>query len=191
VDGYTAVIEKLVDHKNISISLNKKFDPSTDVSGYDHVFYTGPIDAYFDYKYGRLGYRTVTFEAHYADGDYQGVTQMNYCDADVPYTRIAEPKHFTYWEQHDKTIYFKEFSKETTPSDIPYYPKRVAADKTLLLQYRSDAEQLQNVSFLGRLATYRYMDMHHVIGEALQYAQSFLDALSSNSKAPVFPNTEV
>jgi UDP-galactopyranose mutase len=191
VDGYTAVIEKLVDHKNITVSLNKKFDPSTNVSGYDHVFYTGPIDAYFDYKYGRLGYRTVTFEAHYADGDYQGVTQMNYCDADVPYTRIAEHKHFTYWEQHDKTIYFKEFSKETTPSDIPYYPKRLTADKTLLLQYRADAEALDKVSFLGRLATYRYMDMHHVIGEALQYAQSFLDALTSNSKAPVFPNSEV
>ena len=109
----------------------------------------------------------------------------------MPYTRIAEPKHFTYWEQHDKTIYFKEFSKETTPSDIPYYPKRLAADKTLLLQYRADAEALDKVSFLGRLATYRYMDMHHVIGEALQYAQSFLDAMSSNTKAPVFPNTEV
>ena len=190
VDGYTAVIEKLVDHKNIRISLNKKFVPSTDVSGYDHVFYTGPIDAYFDFKYGRLGYRTVTFEAHYADGDYQGVTQMNYCDADVPYTRIAEPKHFTYWEQHDKTIYFKEFSKETGPADIPYYPKRLAVDKSLLLQYRADAEQLEKVSFLGRLATYRYMDMHHVIGEALQYAQSFLHSLAINAKAPVFPNSE-
>jgi len=191
VDGYTAVIEKLVQHKNISITLNKKFDSLTDVSGYDHVFYTGPIDAYFNFKYGRLGYRTVTFEAHYADGDYQGVTQMNYCNVDVPYTRITEPKHFTYWEQHDKTIYFKEFSKETEPADIPYYPKRLAADKTLLLQYRADAEQLSNVSFLGRLATYRYMDMHHVIGEALQYAQSYLQTLAANTKAPVFPNTEV
>lgn len=189
-DGYTALIEKLVDHKNITITLNKKFNPADDVSGYDHVFYTGPIDAFFNFKYGRLGYRTVTFEAQYANGDYQGVTQMNYCDAAVPYTRITEPKHFTYWEKHDSTIYFKEFSKETTPDDIPYYPKRLEADKQLLLQYRNDAEQLQQVSFLGRLATYRYMDMHHVIGEALNYAAAFITATTSNTRPPVFPNVE-
>lgn len=191
VDGYTAVIEKLIASDNITVTLNKKFDPTTDVSEYDHVFYTGPIDAYFSFKYGRLGYRTVTFEAQYADGDFQGVTQMNYCDAQVPYTRITEPKHFTYWEKHDQTIYFKEFSKETEPTDIPYYPKRLASDKTLLMQYRNDAEKLEKVGFLGRLATYRYMDMHHVIGEALQYAQSFIQAVAANSTPPVFPNTEV
>lgn len=190
VDGYTALIEKLAAHKNITVTLNKKFSSSMDTSGYDHVFYTGPVDAWFDFKYGRLGYRTVTFEKNYADGDYQGVTQMNYCDADVLYTRIAEPKHFTYWEQHDKTVYFKEFSKETAPSDIPYYPKRLAADKTLLLQYRADAEQLNKVSFLGRLATYRYMDMHHVIGEALHFAAAFLQAQKQGTKPPVFSNTE-
>ena len=115
---------------------------------------------------------------------------MNYCDTDVPYTRIAEPKHFTYWEQHDKTVYFKEFSKETEPSDIPYYPKRLANDKELLIKYRNDAEMLQKVSFLGRLATYRYMDMHHVIGEALHYSHIFLQAISANNTPPVFPNIE-
>lgn len=190
VDGYTALIEKLATHENITVTLNKKFESGMDTSAYDHVFYTGPVDAWFDFKYGRLGYRTVTFEKNYADGDFQGVTQMNYCDADVPYTRIAEPKHFTYWEQHDKTVYFKEFSKETEPTDIPYYPKRLTADKTLLLQYRADAENLQKVSFLGRLATYRYMDMHHVIGEALSFAAAFLNAEKQGTKPPVFPNTE-
>ena len=190
VNGYTALVEKLIDNESIHVSLNKKFNTADDVSGYDHVFYTGPIDAYFNFKYGRLGYRTVTFETHYADGDHQGVTQMNYCDANVPYTRITEPKHFTYWEQHDKTIYFKEFSKETGPADIPYYPKRLANDKELLLKYRADAENLNNVSFLGRLATYRYMDMHHVIGEALNYAQSFIQAITADTKAPVFSNIE-
>jgi UDP-galactopyranose mutase len=190
VDGYTALIEKLIDLPNINVQLNKKFSAADDVSNYDHVFYTGPIDAYFNYNYGRLGYRTVTFEKHYAKGDHQGVTQMNYCDADVPYTRIAEPKHFTYWEQHENTVYYKEFSKETSPSDIPYYPKRLANDKELLIKYRNDAEKLKNVSFLGRLATYRYMDMHHVIGEALNYSQSFLQALASKSTPPVFPNIE-
>jgi UDP-galactopyranose mutase len=108
----------------------------------------------------------------------------------VPYTRITEPKHFTYWEQHDKTVYFKEFSKETEPTDIPYYPKRLANDKTLLLQYRYDAMQLKNVSFLGRLATYRYMDMHHVIGEALNFAQNFIQSTVTASTPPIFPNEE-
>ena len=115
---------------------------------------------------------------------------MNYCDSEVPYTRITEPKHFTYWEQHDKTIYFKEFSKETGAEDIPYYPKRLEADKSLLLQYRQEAEQLQKISFLGRLATYRYMDMHHVIGEALNFSNLFIQALENNQKPPVFPNIE-
>ncbi|HNJ28309.1 MAG TPA: UDP-galactopyranose mutase [Ferruginibacter sp.] len=190
VNGYTALMEKLVDHPAITVTLGKRFDPGMDLEAYDHVFYTGPIDAWFNYRYGRLGYRTVTFETHYADGDFQGTTQMNFCDEEVPYTRITEHKHFTNWEKHDQTIYFKEFSKETTPSDIPYYPKRLEQDKKLLLQYRTDAEALQGISFLGRLATYRYMDMHHVIGEALDFAKSWLLAVKTGQKPPVFPNRE-
>ena len=191
VEGYSALIQKLVDLPAISITLNKKFEPSMNLSAFDHVFYTGPIDAWFDFKYGRLGYRTVTFETQYDEGDFQGVAQMNYCDIEVPFTRITEHKHFANWENHEKTIYFKEFSKETTPADIPYYPRRLQNDKNLLLQYRIDAETLKNTSFLGRLATYRYMDMHQVIGEALQYAQSFLQAACKQQKPPVFPNTEI
>jgi UDP-galactopyranose mutase len=190
VDGYTAVMEKMIDHPAIAVTLNKKFHPSMDTSGYDHVFYTGPIDAYFNHQHGKLGYRTVTFEQFYADGDYQGLSQMNYCDEAVPYTRITEHKHFTPWEQHDKTICFKEFSKETTETDIPYYPKRLQVDKDLLLQYRADAEQLSGVSFLGRLATYRYMDMHHVIGEALGFADNFVQAWQAQQPLPVFSNVE-
>ncbi len=190
VEGYTALIQKLIDHPCIRVSLNKKFDPAMDISGYDHVFYTGPIDAWFNFKYGRLGYRTVTFEKCYADGDFQGTAQMNYCDVETPFTRITEHKHFTNWEKHDTTIYFKEFSKESEPTDIPYYPKRLEHDKGLLLQYRAAAASLQKITFIGRLATYRYMDMHHVIGEALNYATVFLTALASQQKPPVFPNTE-
>lgn len=190
VDGYTAVMEKMVDHPAIKIELGKKFTGNEDLSAYDHVFYTGPIDAWFGFKHGRLGYRTVTFEAHYAKGDYQGLSQMNFCDEDVPYTRIAEHKHFTPWEQHEDSIYFKEFSKETEENDIPYYPKRLEGDKQLLKKYRDEAETLTNVSFLGRLATYRYMDMHHVIGEALGFADAFLQAAASGDKKPVFSNVE-
>jgi UDP-galactopyranose mutase len=191
VNGYSELIEKLLDDKKIAVTLNKKFAFTDDVkNNYDHIFYTGPIDGFYDFKYGRLGYRTVTFEKHVADGDHQGNPVINYCDDSVPYTRVHEHKHFAPWEKHDQTIYFKEFSKETGPTDIPYYPKRLAADKELLLQYRNDAEQQQQVSFLGRLATYRYMDMHHVIGEALDFAKAFITAIEKNTAKPVFPNTE-
>ena len=190
VDGYTAIMQKMIDHPAIKLSLNTKFHPTDDVSAYDHIFYTGPLDAYFNYNAGRLGYRTVTFEKHYAEGDYQGLTQMNFCDEGIPYTRIAEHKHFTPWETHEKTVYFKEFSKETGEHDLPYYPKRLAADKEILAAYRKQALLLKGTSFLGRLATYRYMDMHHVIGEAMQFAESFITSLKNNTAAPVFPNEE-
>ncbi len=191
VEGYTYLIEKLLDSPRIHIHLNRKFISSETINGYDHIFNTGPIDAYFNYEFGRLGYRTVTFESSIHNGDYQGVTQMNYCDESVPYTRITEHKHFTPWEQHEKTIIFKEFSKETGEEDIPYYPKRLKEDKKLLAQYRQKAETLSNVSFLGRLATYRYMDMHHVIGEALDFSKIFLSAFLSNQKRPHFANIEI
>ena len=191
VNGYSELVEKLLEDKRITITLNKKF-AFTDaaVNDYDHIFYTGPIDAFFNYQYGRLSYRTVTFEKHVADGDYQGNPVINYCEDTVPYTRVHEHKHFAPWELHDKTVYFKEFSKETTADDIPYYPKRLQQDKEILLQYRTAATTLNNVSFLGRLATYRYMDMHHVIGEALDFTKLFLLAATAGSKYPVFPNTE-
>jgi len=190
VEGYTAVMQKMIDFPNIQLTLHKKFSPGMDTMDYDHVFYTGPLDAYFNFKYGRLGYRTVTFEKSYANGDYQGLSQMNYCDEEVPYTRIAEHKHFAPWEQHEKTVYFKEFSKETGEQDLPYYPKRLEADKELLLKYRQDAALLSRVSFLGRLATYRYMDMHHVIGEAMQFSAEFTTSFQQGTAAPIFSNTE-
>jgi len=157
---------------------------------FDHIFYTGAIDAFFNYEFGRLGYRTVTFESSVHNGDFQGVAQMNYCDENIPYTRITEHKHFTPWEQHEKTIIFKEYSKETGADEIPYYPKRLKQDMDLLHRYREKATSLKNVSFLGRLATYRYMDMHHVIGEALDFSEIFLAAFLSKKILPVFPNTE-
>ncbi len=190
VNGYTELVEKLLDSPKINITLNKKFGYSSELlSNYNHIFYTGPIDAFFDYKFGRLGYRTVTFEKHTTDGDYQGNAVINYCDETVPHTRVHEHKHFAPWEEHEKTVYFKEFSKETTENDIPYYPKRLDADKKILDAYRAEAMQSANLSFLGRLATYRYMDMHHVIGEALHFSQSFLQSLHNRTRPPVFPNT--
>ena len=190
VDGYTAVMEKMIRHTAITVTLSKKFDASMDLSEYDHIFYSGPIDAFFNFQYGRLGYRTVTFEKAYATGDYQGTVQINYCEEEVPYTRITEHKHFTPWEQHEKTVYFKEYSKETSENDVPFYPKRLDVDKKLLKQYRDAAEKQQRVSFLGRLATYRYMDMHHVIDEAIQLAKKVIENTSDYKSIPIFANVE-
>ncbi len=188
--GYTVFVEKLINRNNINLQTNRKFFPVEDFSMYDHIFFTGPLDAFFNFKFGRLGYRTVTFETGYADGDFQGASVINYCDDSVRHTRITEHKHFAPWERHEKTIFFKEFSKETSENDIPYYPKRLSIDKQLLAKYREEAEKQNKLSFLGRLATYRYMDMHHVIGEALTFSENFATAYTNGLKRPVFPNTE-
>lgn len=170
-DGYTAIFERMLDAPNLEIRLDTKFDNTWDLSEYDHVFYTGPIDAFFGYKHGKLSYRTVYFEKGVADGDHQGNAVINYADPDIPYTRVHEHKHFTPWESHDKTVYFKEYSKETTEGDVPYYPKRLAKDMEKLALYEAEVKKLEKITFLGRLATYRYMDMHHVIAEALKVAE--------------------
>jgi len=180
VDGYTAIVEKMLNHPNIHVKLDVKYT-SDDNLAFDHIFYSGPIDAYFNFKLGRLAYRTSVFEKKLFNGeDYQGNPVINYCSKEIPYTRIHEHKHFTPWEKHDKSIYFKEFSKETTANDIPYYPKRLAADKVLLKAYRKLAEDENNITFIGRLGTYRYMDMHHVIDEALTISEDFIRTEDSN-----------
>ncbi|GAB2642975.1 UDP-galactopyranose mutase [Emticicia sediminis] len=173
-DGYTSIFERMLSNPNIEIKLNTKFDKNFETKDFDKIIYTGPIDSFFEYKYGRLSYRTVYFERNESVGDYQGNAVINYSDPDVPYTRIHEHKHFTPWEQHSKTVFFKEFSKETTEADIPYYPKRLSEDLDKLVMYEKEVLKLPNYIFLGRLATYRYMDMHHVIAEALSCSKSLL-----------------
>lgn len=173
-EGYTKIFERMLTHPNIKVLLNTHFEQEWDISNYEHVFYTGPIDAFFNYKHGRLGYRTVTFEKHIVDGDYQGNAVINYPDISVPYTRIHEHKHFSPWEDFEKSIYFKEFSKETEPGDTPYYPKRLENDLNILDKYLAESEKIDNVTFIGRLATYRYLDMQNVIDEALSVADKFI-----------------
>jgi UDP-galactopyranose mutase len=183
-EGYTAMVEQILRHDRIRVVLNQKFDQNGPRG--DHLFYTGPLDAYFEYKLGRLGYRTVLFERVDAIGDLQGNAVMNYPGLEVEFTRIHEHKHFTPWERHDRTVAFREFSKETTQSDVPFYPKRLTPDLTLLGQYQQLAERETGVSFLGRLGTYRYLDMDQVIGEALDFATAFLRAIEKKISPPVF-----
>ncbi len=180
--GYTPIIEGMLDHRNITVLLNTKASKSQ-LKQFDHSFYTGPIDSWFDYEHGRLGYRTLDFFKEVHDGDYQGCAVMNYGDVNVPYTRISEHKNFAPWEMHEKTVIFKEYSRECAENDIPYYPIRLINEKEMLKQYIEKAKKEEKVSFLGRLGTYRYLDMDTTIAEALDAARS----ISANpKKIPAF-----
>lgn len=172
-NGYTPIVEKILDHKNITVTLNKAIRTS-ELGEFDHVFWSGPIDAYFDHKFGRLGYRTLDFVEEKHTGDYQGCAVMNYCDEEVPFTRISEHKHFAPWESHEKTIVFKEYSRECRPEDVPYYPIRLIDEQKMLTSYEEEASKEKNVTFVGRLGTYRYLDMDVTILEALRAADKFL-----------------
>ena len=172
-NGYTSIIENILDNQNIEVISNQLYDASLN-KNYAHVFYSGPIDQYFNHCFGPLAYRTLRFEQHYDIGDFQGCAVLNYCDENIPFTRISEHKHFSPWEQHDKTIYFKEFSSEAKTGDVPFYPIGLADENTLLEQYKDLAKQENNTTFLGRLGTYRYLDMDVTIAEALRCALDFL-----------------
>ena len=185
-EGYSEMVRRILEHERISARLNKRYEQS-DRQEFDHVFFTGPLDAFFEFKLGRLGYRTVTFERIDALGDFQGNAVINYPGMEVPHTRVHEHKHFAPWEKHEATVAFREFSKETSPQDVPYYPKRLAVDMTLLRQYAALAGQQSGVSFLGRLATYRYLNMDQVIGEALDFAKLFLRSRKEQTRPPIFP----
>lgn len=177
--GYTQIIENILDHENIEVRLNCDFD-SLDES-FEHVFYSGPLDRYFGYDLGRLGYRTLDFEPIRAEGDFQGAAVINYPDPDIPFTRISEHKHFAPWESATfaKTIAFREYSRFCEKDDIPYYPIRLLEEEQLLKQYEERAAGETGVTFVGRLGTYQYLDMDVTIGRALKTAKHYLEKLSS------------
>jgi len=186
VDGYTAIIERILAHEKLEVRLSTSWDPAM-TDEFEHVIFTGPLDQFYGYRFGRLGYRTVFWDQKRERGDYQGNPQIHYSDMSQPFTRVIEHKHFTPWENHEETIVSTEFSKETGEGDVPYYPKRLASDKELLVRYLDLAKQETKVSFLGRLATYRYLDMHQIIGEALDFAPLLASAIRDGQPRPVFP----
>ena len=173
IEGYTRIVEKILDHPAIEVVLGKRLDPEAK-KDFSHLFWSGPMDGFFRYELGRLNYRTLIFDRFEATGDHQGNPVINYCEPHVPYTRVSEHKHFTPWEDHEKTVCFREYSKRTEPGDTPYYPMRLVPDKELLGHYTRMAKQERNVTFIGRLGTYRYLDMHMVIGESLDLAKTVL-----------------
>ncbi|WFP67074.1 UDP-galactopyranose mutase [Corynebacterium pseudotuberculosis] len=179
VDGYAAWLERMADSENIEILLDTDwFEVRDEIRAANPdapVVYTGPLDRYFDFAEGDLGWRTLDFETEVLEtGDFQGTPVMNYNDAEFPYTRIHEFRHF-YPERagqypSDKTVIMKEFSRFAEEGDEPYYPINTPEDREKLEAYRklAAAEARENkVLFGGRLGTYQYLDMHMAIGAAL------------------------
>jgi UDP-galactopyranose mutase len=191
VEGYSAIVSRMLSDSKIRVQLGQKYYSSWNKE-FDYVFYSGAIDAYFDYRLGRLSYRTIYFQSEIFPGpDYQGNAVINYCDEQVPYTRIHEHRHFAPWEEHKSSVYFREFSKETGNDDVPFYPKRLQSDIALLKKYRELAESEDRVSFIGRLGTYRYLDMQHVVKESLELANKFISFSGPLEHFPTFPNVEL
>lgn len=176
VDGYAAWLERMAAHPNIEVHLNTDFFESgheysrENVLGQIPVVYTGPVDRYFDYAEGDLSWRTIDLEEEVLPiEDFQGCSVMNYPDADVPFTRIHEFRHFHPERDYtkDATVIMREFSRFANKGDEPYYPVNTAVDREKLLAYRDLAKGEDNVLFGGRLGTYKYLDMHMAIASAL------------------------
>ena len=179
IEGYTPLFEKIFSANNISVNLNTSFDFDMG-KNYDLVFYTGTIDQFFNYEFGRLSYRTVYWEKQVSDGYFQGNAVINYTTENEPFTRINEPIYFEPWKENlpkGRSAYFTEFSKTTEESDDPYYPLRRIDDLNRLSFYQKRAESRDYAKFIfhGRLGLYRYLDMDMVIEESFKLA----DRLSS------------
>ena len=173
IGGYTQLVEKLLD--GVEVRLNTDYFENREYfdSIADKIIYTGEIDRFFNYCYGHLEYRTVYFETELLEGvsNYQGNAVVNYTDAATPFTRIIEHKHFEFGQQPD-TVISKEYSKEWKPGDEPYYPVNDEKNSTLYARYRALADKQDRVIFGGRLAEYKYYDMHQVIEAALNLSNS-------------------
>ena len=175
--GYSAMVERILDHPGIDLHLNTPYEAAM-AGRAEHLIWSGPLDGYYGERLGRLGYRTLDFERFASPDteDWQGCAVMNYGDADVAWTRITEHKHFAPWERHDGTVCYREYARECGPGDIPYYPIRLVKEKALLGEYEALAAAEKDVSFVGRLGTYRYIDMDVTIREALDMAAQFVVA---------------
>jgi UDP-galactopyranose mutase len=181
VDGYTAWLNRMADHPNIEVRLATDFfGLRSGLVGSVPLVYTGPLDRYFDFAEGELGWRTLDFALEVLPiGDFQGTSVMNYADADIPYTRIHEFRHFhpeRDWYPRDRTVIMREYSRFAGRGDEPYYPINAGEDRARLRRYREMARREPAVLFGGRLGTYRYLDMHMAIGSALSMVDNRLRA---------------
>jgi UDP-galactopyranose mutase len=178
-DGYTAMFEKMLDHPKIDVLLGTDYKDVKDEIDFGHLVFTGPIDEYFGFRYGKLPYRSLKFEHKIVDQEWvQPVAVVNYPHPDVPYTRITEYKHLT-GQSHPKSSLTYEYP---SAEGDPYYPIPRAENQTLFKKYEALADATPNVTFVGRLATYRYYNMDQIVGQALATFRK-LDGARKVSKA--------
>lgn len=162
--GYHKVFQKMLEHPNIQIMLQADFKDIKDKINYDTLIYTGPIDEYFDFKFGKLPYRSLRFEHETVDKEYyQPVSQVNY-PHDYDFTRIVEIKHAT-GQQHHKTTIVREYPMA---EGEPYYPIPMPRNEELYKSYKEEAEKLDNIYFVGRLAEYKYYNMDQVVARVFE-----------------------
>jgi UDP-galactopyranose mutase len=182
--GYTSWLENMADHPNIDVVLNQDFfELKSDLVGQIPIVYTGPIDSFFDYQFGELGWRTLDFESEILEiGNFQNTSVVNYSDLDVEFTRIHEYRHLHPEReyQNEKTIISREYSRFALRDDEPYYPVNTENDRKRLLQYRELIDNETGVWFGGRLGSYQYLDMHMAIASALT---SFDNEISKEFKS--------
>ncbi|WP_374285395.1 UDP-galactopyranose mutase [Lactococcus sp.] len=171
VDGYTVIFEKLLSSDLIDVACGVDFlaDKETYLDEFPKVVYTGMIDAFFDYKYGELEYRSVRFESEIFDSDnVQGNAVINYTDAETPFTRVMEWRHFDQKADAGKSILTKEYPQDWDRTKEAYYPVNDEKNSDLFKAYRRDANALKQVIFGGRLGNYQYYDMDQVFNAALK-----------------------
>ncbi|WP_432738554.1 UDP-galactopyranose mutase [Maridesulfovibrio sp. FT414] len=177
-DGYARLFENMLEHELIDVRLETDFFAvRADIPQQTAIYYTGPVDRYFDYSYGELSWRSLRFEYEVeAVADYQGTAVMNFADIEVPYTRIHEFRHLYPERESDsgKTVIAREFSMKWKQGDEPYYPVNTDEDRKRLKLYRQEAERLENIHFAGRLGRYRYYDMDKAVLAALELCDELL-----------------
>jgi UDP-galactopyranose mutase len=172
IGGYTQIFKKLLEGIEVRLNIDYLLDKEHYNSLAENIIYTGPIDAFFDYKFGELEYKTNEFKHSKLDiNNYQGTAMMNFTDINVPYTRCIEHKHFENSES-DVTWVTYEYPVKYNIDKEPYYPVNDLENNLKYLQYKKLANNLSNVYFGGRLAEYKYYDMHHVIDSALNFIKS-------------------
>ncbi len=171
IGGYTAMIERMLEGAEIRLNVDYLENKAELDALADKVVYTGPIDSYFNYCHGYLGYRSVRFDTEILDTDnYQGNAVVNYTDRETPFTRIIEHKHFEFGTQ-PKTVISREYSQEWQPGIEPYYPINDEENGMLYAKYKELADREEKTIFGGRLAQYRYFDMDAVVASALDVAE--------------------
>ena len=182
VGGYTQIVHNLLNHPNIDIELNTDFFENKDhyLNDYPRIVFTGMIDAFFDYKFGELEYRSLKFEHDTIDcNNYQGNAVVNYTDAETPYTRIIEHQHFEPSAQpHKQTVITKEYPQNWQQGIEPYYPINDDRNNAIFDKYQEEAKKHPNIIFGGRLGQYKYYDMDKVIEAALDCVSKEIERLS-------------